>query len=120
MTNETLAEINRESRDRLADKAKDRIAQLADMVAGKPEAAHLIGSLRTIVELLRHTNSDDVPIDLRGLATRFDLHAVELAEADDYEGAKLVVECAEAFARRQEQIDATAFREPAVDRGSLG
>ncbi|NKV63706.1 hypothetical protein GS924_06730 [Rhodococcus hoagii] len=62
MTNETLAEISRQTRDRLAVKANNRIGQLADLLAGTPEAAHIIGSLRSIVEMLRDTNSDDVQL----------------------------------------------------------
>lgn len=116
----TLADIQREGRNRLADRAVEQIGQLADLVAGKPEANYLIGSLRGLVELLRDANSDDFHIDLRGLANRLDLHAVELVELENYEGAKTAIECAEALIRRQCQIDASAFREPEVDRGSLG
>ncbi|NKU91721.1 hypothetical protein [Prescottella equi] len=119
MTNETLAEISRQTRDRLAVKANNRIGQLADLLAGTPEAAHIIGSLRSIVEMLRDTNSDDVQLGLRGMANLFDLHALELAAMDDYEGATLVIQCAEALHRRQQQIDESEFREPSVDRGSI-
>lgn len=120
MTNDVLADINRQTRDRLAGKAALHLDDLAEITssAGLP-AARLIGALRSIVEQLRDTNADDVQLNLRGMATRFDIHAVELAESDDYEGAKLVIECAEAFARRQDQIDASAFREPRVDRGAI-
>ncbi|NKW17042.1 hypothetical protein GTA26_05335 [Rhodococcus hoagii] len=119
MTNETLAEISRRNRDRLAAKAVERISQLADLVAGKSEASHIIGSLLGVVELLRDENSAEFRIDMRGLANRLDLHALELAAMDDYEGATLVIQCAEALHRRQQQIDESAFREPLVNRGSI-
>lgn len=44
------------------------------------------------------------------MATRLDRHAIDLAEKDDYEGARLVVETAEAFTRRQLQLEAGDFR----------
>ncbi|NKT24672.1 hypothetical protein GS905_23950 [Rhodococcus hoagii] len=119
MTNDVLADINRQTRERLVEKAHDRVGQLADLLAHERMAASIIGSLRSLIELLRDTNSDDVPLDMCGMANRLDIHALELAAADDYEGAKLAIETAEALCRRQDQIDASAFREPHVDRGSI-
>lgn len=119
MTNETLADICRQTRDRLAAKANDRIGQLADLLAGTPEASHIVGSLRSLVEMLRDSNSDDAQLDLRGMANLFDLRAMELAAETEYRLATQVIECAEAFARRQRQIDESEFREPSVDRGSI-
>ncbi|MBM4522484.1 hypothetical protein GS462_21635 [Rhodococcus hoagii] len=119
MTNETLAEISRQNRDRLAAKANERIGQLAELMVGKPEASHIIGSLLGVVELLRDENSANFRIDMRGLANRLDLHAIELVESDDYEGATLAIQCAEAIHRRHLQLDESDFREPSVDRGSI-
>lgn len=118
-TNPIIADVSRQSRDRLAAKANERIDQLAELLSGNPAAPSLLGSLSGIVELLRDINSYDVSIDLRGMANLFDLHALELAGDDDYEGAKLVIECAEAFARRQQQIEADHFSAPQVDRGAI-
>ncbi|MEA1798509.1 hypothetical protein [Rhodococcus qingshengii] len=41
--------------------------------------------------------------NLRAMAEALDAHALELAEADDYEGAKLVIETAMAFEARHRQ-----------------
>lgn len=54
-------------------------------------------------------------------AKTLDEHALSLAEMDDYEGAKLAIEVAEAFERRQQQLDAKDFAamddsEPAINR----
>lgn len=47
---------------------------------------------------------------LRAMAEILDAHALDLAESDDYEGAKLVVETAIAFEARHQQIEAAQFR----------
>ena len=47
--------------------------------------------------------------ELRAMAEILDAHALDLAEADDYEGAKLVLETAMAFEARQQQIDSSDF-----------
>lgn len=41
--------------------------------------------------------------DLHAMAEKLDAHALDLAEADDYEGAKLVIETAMAFEARHRQ-----------------
>ena len=41
--------------------------------------------------------------DLHTMAEKLDAHALNLAEADDYEGAKLVTETAMAFEARHRQ-----------------
>lgn len=41
--------------------------------------------------------------DLHTMAQALDAHALDLAEADDYEGAKLVIETAMAFEARHRQ-----------------
>ncbi|MGR6579301.1 hypothetical protein ACT89R_01850 [Rhodococcus qingshengii] len=46
---------------------------------------------------------------LRAMAEILDAHALDLAEADDYEGAKLVVETAMAFEARFQQIKLAQF-----------
>ncbi|MBM4592265.1 hypothetical protein LRM64_10185 [Prescottella equi] len=119
MTNDTLAEISRQTRDRLAEKAQAHLGRLGQLVAGQSGATNLVGSLGALIEMLRDTNSDDVQIGLGGMATLYDLRALEAAEEGDDAEAQLLVECAEAFARRQEQIDAAAFHEPRVERGSI-
>lgn len=45
----------------------------------------------------------------RAMAEILDAHALDLAVADDYEGAKLVVETAMAFEARHQQIEASQF-----------
>lgn len=52
---------------------------------------------------------------LRAMAEILDAHALDLAEADDYEGAKLVIETAMAFEARQQQIEAADFKRSVVD-----
>lgn len=42
-------------------------------------------------------------LTLRAMAEALDAHALELAVADDYEGAKLVIETAMAFEARHRQ-----------------
>lgn len=47
-------------------------------------------------------SGDELPT-LRDMALALDAHALDLAEADDYEGAKLVIETAMAFEARHRQ-----------------
>ncbi|MDV8066416.1 hypothetical protein R4P64_07860 [Rhodococcus sp. IEGM 1366] len=47
--------------------------------------------------------------DLRAMAEILDAHALDLAEADDYEGAKLVLETAILFEARHQQIELSQF-----------
>ncbi|NKV08560.1 hypothetical protein GS892_24945 [Rhodococcus hoagii] len=119
MTNQVLADINRQTRDRLAEKAGRHIDDLVPFIVNEPAARHIVGSLRATLELLGDVNSDDVEFGLTAFANLFTLRATEYGLAEDYAQATEAVECAAAFARRQEQIDAAAFREPRVERGSI-
>ncbi|GEM_PF-6751561 len=119
MTNDVLADINRQTRDRLAKKADRHIDDLVPFIADDPAARHIIGSLRATVELLGDVNSDDVEFGLTAFANLFTLRATEYGLTEEYSQATEAIECAEAFTRRQQQIDESAFREPRVDRGSI-
>lgn len=103
MTTPDITETLRQHRNELAQKIHDQLDEIESAAAqGKTAVvSDAVDQLHALADLLA-----DIVIepDLSSIATRLDHHAVELAEHDDYEGARLVIETAEAFGRRHAQL----------------
>lgn len=64
-----------------------------------------IDSLHALIDLLAAAPIVTDAPGMDEIMARLDVHAIDLAENDDYEGARTVIETAEAFGRRKAQID---------------
>lgn len=74
------------------------------------EVCDTVDQLHALVDLL----ADIVPEpDLAEIAGKLDQHAADLAENNEYDGARLVIETAEAFGRRHAQLVAAYAATPA-------
>ncbi|NKU16277.1 hypothetical protein GS928_24885 [Rhodococcus hoagii] len=113
MTNDVLADINRQTRDRLAKKADRHIDDLVAFIADDPAARHIIGSLRATVELLGDVNSDDIEFELTAFANLFTLRATEYGLTEEYSQATEAIECAEAFTVGSSRSTSRHFASPA-------
>ncbi|WP_418345237.1 hypothetical protein [Rhodococcus pyridinivorans] len=104
-----IAETLRAHRDLLALSGHEQLDAIeAAASQGKCSDVHdAVDKLHTLLDILAGIV---VEPDFEGVTRRLDRHAIELAENDDYEGARLVVETAEAFGRRQMQLAYGAFR----------
>lgn len=103
----SIEDTIRHNRAELASTINEYLDQLEVASAGLVhDAESTIAKIRQLVDKL--VDNIEVP-DLAGLATRLDRHAADLLlDHDDYAGAREVIETAEAFARRQYQIDSAA------------
>ncbi|MCK8670962.1 hypothetical protein M1M07_07505 [Rhodococcus sp. HM1] len=114
MTTPDINETLRQHRSELAQKIHDQCDTI--------EAAAAQGKTRTVKDAVDqvHALADllaDIVIEpgLDDMARRLDQYAVELAENNEYDGARLVIETAEAFGRRHAQL-AERHRDQAWDR----
>lgn len=112
-----IADTLRAHRDLLALSGHEQLDAIeAAASQGKCNDVHdAVDKLHTLLDILAGIV---VEPDFEEATRRLDRHAIELAENDDYEGARLVVETAEAFGRRQMQLayDASRPRTAGVSR----
>jgi len=102
-----ITETLRAQRDILALSGHEQLDAIEAAAAqGKNADVHKpVDALHTLIDMLAGIV---VTPDFDEITARLDQHAIELAEHDDYEGAKLAIETAEAFARRHDRIRARA------------
>lgn len=111
-----ITDTLRAHRDLLALSGHEQLDAIeAAASQGKCSDVHdAVDKLHTLLDILAGIVIEP---DFEEVTRRLDRHAIELAENDDYEGARLVVETAEAFGRRQMQLAYDVFR-PRAATGS--